>query len=144
MLLQFLALGNNSSGPQNPPNGHAYSVWDENSDWYPATYITVMNNGSITYSGNGSSSPTGYWFEPHGTGVGTSYYVRFTKVAGGDNPTSPYNPGSGWLALTSNRSWGYAGVNTLHKGAAVTVEIASDAAGNYIVSTSTQTVDNYA
>lgn len=67
--------------------------------------LTIVTNGTITVSGNGSVAGPN-WYNPTTAGIGNTHWVTLDKLSG-DSPTSGDSIGV-ILALTVNRSWTWA------------------------------------
>ncbi len=84
-------------------------------------------------------TPSGNWATPTTTGIGSSYWIRFTRTSfsgsfGGNTAT----PSTGWLQLSGNP-----GISVYNAGseaiatAEYTIEIATDSGGSNIIATAT-------
>lgn len=99
--------------------------------------IIFASGGSITYVGNQCSGPT-LWFAPATTGIGNSYWIRFTLQSG-----AAWDSGvtSGALnQLNSSRSLTWSATAGTSKTAVVSVQIYSDAGGTTLVTSGTMNV----
>jgi len=97
--------------------------------------LNVNSDGSFNLIGSDTGTVNGSWIKPNRTGVGNSYWVRFTITSG----TVTTGTTGSWLALSSNQSWTKSATN----GAASvtgTLEIATDAAGANIIAACTGSV----
>ena len=118
----------NSGGIVNPlPGGTAQA------SGLNAPYVIVNSDGTITLLAN---TTTQNWYTPTTTGIGTGYYVKFSKVSG-DN--ADYNQAADWTEITSNFYIGYASGGGAKSGD-WTVEIASDSGGTTVVTSGTYTM----
>jgi hypothetical protein len=134
-------------------NGNTYSTTD---DTTADTSLTLYTNGtwSVDSSLNGVVGSGNWWSAAPVTGIGNSYWVRFTLTStsgsgdSGSNTTfwtlKPATSGStAWLQLSSNQTIivsANAVTLSRNRTANYTVEIASDSGGTNIVSTSTITL----
>ena len=105
----------NIIGEGNLGSTGASARFNINPDGTISSAVTAFDGGSLTGSPN--------WYSPTNTGVGGSYYVKFTPTAG-----TPY-------ANTASTS----GSNSC----TFTMQIATDAAGTHVVLTSTGNVVQY-
>lgn len=92
--------------------------------------VSFLNNGTITYVGNGSTGDS-TWFEPSGATPGNNYYVSLT-LDSGNLWTSGAASGTG-VALTSTRTWSWSTTANGSKTAAVTVRFATDSGMTNVV-----------
>lgn len=106
------------------------------------TALTFNTNG--TWGANGSDSGSlgsGNWASPTTSGVGNSYWIRWTRTAvtfgGGGTAT----PSSGWNALSSNQTITVSndGSSSVYD-AVYTLEISTNSSGTNIVASSTGTL----
>lgn len=102
--------------------------------------LTLNTDGtfSVTGSGDAYETDSGNWYSPTTTGIGSSYWVRFTRTAW--NSQGSATATTGWLQLSSARSISAAAsatFNVVNCAATWTIEIASDSGGTNIVSTTT-------
>lgn len=97
--------------------------------------LTFNTNGSVSAglsSDGGSTIGSASWYLPNTTGIGSSYYIKFTPTSG----TFTANGASSFTLMNANRqviksaSAGSAGVT-------FTIQIATDSGGTNIVMTST-------
>jgi hypothetical protein len=104
--------------------------------------VTLLSDGTWTGAAVpdvGSTGPaSGNWYSPTTVGIGSSYWVRFTRNSITQSGATSASASTGWLALSSTRSITVsAGSATGDVFANYTIEIASDSGGVTIVSTST-------
>ena len=99
--------------------------------------LYLNTNGTWTITGYEGQLGASNWGTPTTAGIGSSYWVRFTRT------TNPFAPGiatasTGWLQLSSNR-----GVGVYNPGAGgvatgiYTIEISTNSGGTAIVATAT-------
>ena len=106
-------------------------------------YITLTFNTNGTWSCVGSVSGTiasGNWASPTTSGVGSSYWIRWTRTAstlGGGSST----PSSGWLALDAARTITVTnnGTSGGYVDSTYTLEISTNSGGSNIVASCTGT-----
>jgi len=106
-------------------------------------YITLTFNTNGTWSCVGSASGTiasGNWASPTTSGVGSLYWIRWTRTAstlGGGSST----PSSGWLALDAARTITVTnnGTSGGYVDSTYTLEIATDSGGSNVVASCTGT-----
>jgi hypothetical protein len=123
-----------------------FTAWDLKGDNSPGNSagatIYFNSDGTVTYAVQfvdvSNTVGTESWFSPTTTGIGNSYWVRFTVTSG----TLTTNQASTWTALSSARAFDKQAVSGAVS-ATVTVEIASDSGGTNIVFTSTGNIVSY-
>lgn len=99
----------------------------------PSASLQFGTNGSVSKTGSDSQGPSA-WYSPLTTGIGSSYWVRFTLVSG-TAPTT--NPGTGvWLQLSAARLWAWSRTTIGSTTAVGKWELATDSAGTNIVRSS--------
>ena len=103
--------------------------------------VQFNSDGTIllTASSTGPVSGPSSWYATPVAGVGSSYWVRWTLTAG----TFTTGTAGAWLSLATGASVGKSLNGTGAASATFTVQIASDAAGATILSTSTGWVVGY-
>ena len=100
-------------------------------------------NGTMNYfSFDFGYTSMGYWGSPTTTGIGSNYWIRFTRTATNSfgTPTAATNStaSTGWLQLSSAREIGISRTPGQHDfSATYTIEIASDSGGSTILTTLT-------
>ena len=100
-------------------------------------------NGTMDYfSFDFGYQSNGYWGSPTTTGIGSNYWIRFTRTATNSfgTPTAATNStaSTGWLQLSSAREIGISRTPGQHDfSATYTIEIASDSGGSTILTTLT-------
>lgn len=109
--------------------------------------VSLLSDGTWTGSAtpdNGSTGPaSGNWYTPTTVGIGSSYWVRFTRNSITTTGGGFASGSTGWLALSSTRSISSSAPNSGDYVAAnYTVQIASDSGGVTIVSTSTVNLES--
>ena len=99
-------------------------------------YLLLYTNGTWDISG-GDIYTTGNWGTPTTVGIGSSYWVRFTRTTNAF-PPSTADPSTGWLQLSANRGVAVynAGVGGVATGV-YTIEISTNSGGTNIVATAT-------
>ena len=106
----------------------------------PVEIDLFMNTDGTWYvQGNEGIISTGNWGTPTTAGIGSSYWVRFTRTANAFPPSSA-SPSTGWLQLSSNQVI-YV-LNTIYPGTGIasavyTIEISTNSGGTNIVATAT-------
>jgi hypothetical protein len=108
------------------------------SSGYAVSIDLFMNtNGTWYIQGYEGTIATGNWGTPTTAGIGSSYWVRFTRTTN-VFPPSTASPSTGWLQLSSNQS---VTVYNNTSGGVVTgvytVEISTNSGGTAIVATAT-------
>jgi hypothetical protein len=97
-----------------------------------------QTDGTITYGNNGTfSASIGNWTTPTATGIGSSYWIRFTQTASGGISTEIGSSRGVWHQLSSQRIFGLEKVNNGYAYRIYTVEISSDSGGATIVASKT-------
>jgi hypothetical protein len=130
----LLLLAAGSNGPRDLANAGPYGNTTSG-------YAIVKTNGNVEAYSGGSLAATQKWYDPTTSGIGSSYWVRFTVVSGNTPGGSDYNPGFGsWLALTSDRQVGFSYVGGYSRSAVIRIEIAADSGGAAIVSSGDYTL----
>ena len=100
-------------------------------------------NGTMDYFNFDSGyTSMGYWGSPTTTGIGSNYWIRFTRTATNSfgTPTAATNStaSTGWLQLSSAREINIERTPGQHDfSATYTIEIASDSGGSTILTTLT-------
>ena len=97
-----------------------------------------LTNGTLTYGDNGTfSGSMGNWTTPTTTGIGSSYWIRFTQTASSGTSTETGSTRGVWLQLSSDRIYGLERTATGLGYRVYTVEISSDSGGSTIVASKT-------
>jgi hypothetical protein len=95
-------------------------------------------NGTMTYGTNSTfSTSMGNWASPTTTGIGSSYWIRFTQTSSGGVSTETGSSRGVWHQLSSQRIFGLSKVNNGFANRIYTVEISSDSGGSTIVASKT-------
>jgi hypothetical protein len=95
-------------------------------------------NGTMTYGTNSTfSTSMGNWASPTTTGIGSSYWIRFTQTSSGGVSTETGSSRGVWHQLSSQRIFGLSKVNNGFAFRIYTVEISSDSGGSTIVASKT-------
>lgn len=118
------------------------SVTITSSGGSPTECTLFMNSNGIWYvQGNEGIIAEGNWGTPTTVGIGSSYWVRFTRTYQDiPSPSSSSTPSTGWLQLSSNRSVSVLnGSNGGVFGAIYTIEISTDSGGSSIIASCTGT-----
>lgn len=107
--------------------------------------LVARTTGVINISGSSVGAfPNKQWGSPTTTGIGNSYWIKFTLTAstatGTGTGTAPAT--TAWLQLSSDRQIAVTGNKTGLNGTRIvsgtyTIQIATDAAGSNIVATAT-------
>jgi hypothetical protein len=97
-----------------------------------------QTDGTITYGNNDTfSASMGNWTTPTTTGIGSSYWIRFTQTASGGISTETGSSRGVWHQLSSLRFFGLEKVSNGYAYRVYTVEISSDSGGSTIVASKT-------
>jgi hypothetical protein len=102
-----------------------------------ASYIFNSNGTIQTQTSDGGIQGSGNWATPTTTGIGSSYWIRFTETSSFGGTTEYGNARGVWVALSITPQFG---VERSTNGAGYrqyTVQIASDSGGSNIVATRT-------
>jgi hypothetical protein len=103
-----------------------------------AEYIFNSNGTIQTGTSDGGMQSAGNWATPTTTGIGSSYWIRFTQTGSSGGPiTDTGNARGVWIQITPVLSFG---ISVTANGAfykQYTVEIATDSGGSNIVATKT-------
>jgi hypothetical protein len=95
-------------------------------------------DGTITYGNNGTfSGSMGNWTTPTTTGIGSSYWIRFTQTASSGTTTETGGTRGVWLSLSSGRTYGLERTENGQGYRQYTIEISSDSGGSTIVASKT-------
>jgi hypothetical protein len=137
----LLGLGGAVAGALNPifVSSGALALYSEAvSPNSVTTGLVIASTGEITLTTativtvQSGTRQTGWWL-PTGAAPGTSYWVRRVLVSGS---LSGSDPGSGWLSLSSSRTYSILRSTNGTSTCVLYFEIASDSAGTTIVGTS--------
>jgi hypothetical protein len=98
--------------------------------------LSFLSNGTWSATLEASASKSGNWATPTTTGVGSGYWIRFTRTFFSGGAGNSATASTGWLQLNTTRSVDVTrtsgfGVTT----ADYTIEIATDSGGSNIVAT---------
>jgi hypothetical protein len=120
----------------------AYDMLADNTPGATATASLIFGtNGSVASNATidgGSTTGSASWYSPNTTGIGSSYWIRFTPTSG----SFTTNGASSFSQLSSNRQVTKS-ASTSAGGVTFTIEIASDSGGSNIVMTSTGNILRY-
>lgn len=94
-------------------------------------------DGTVNYSSNNGSGSKANWATPTTSGIGSSYWIRFTQTSSYSSTTETDSARGVWLQLSGNRSFSVTRTQYGAGGRTYTVQIASDSAGSNIVATKT-------
>jgi hypothetical protein len=130
----LLLLAAGSNGPRDLANAGPYGNTTSG-------YVKITTTGNAEAYSGGSLAATQKWYDPTTSGIGASYWVRFTVQSGSTPNGGDYNPGlNTWLALTSDRTCGFSYLGGYDRSAVIRVEIAADSGGTTIVSSGDYTL----
>jgi hypothetical protein len=103
----------------------------------PATAELVFEtNGTWNFYGEDNGNSSGNWATPTTAGVGTGYWIQWTRTAFSGGPGNSASPTSGWQQLnTAQNILVYNSGTVLTVSAQYTINIATDSAGANIVAT---------
>jgi hypothetical protein len=103
--------------------------------------LTFTSSGTVQYVGYVGSTIVGSpnWYLPTTTGIGSSYWIRFTPTTG----TATANSAATWAPLSSTQAISKGPTTSVGGTCTFTVEIATDSLGSNIVLTSTDNVVGY-
>jgi hypothetical protein len=110
-------------------------------------YLYFEANGSVySRDATGTNVVTNNWFTPTTSGIGSSYWIRWTPTVNSDvGAGNYYDPGSsGWQSLATQKFFGVAtGSNNQVRNISVSylIEIASDSSGSTIVTSATHSLE---
>ncbi len=98
-----------------------------------AATMTLATNGARTVFVSGETINVNDWYAPQTAGIGSSYWVRATRISG--NTANWTGTLDTWLAISTARTFGYTGVAVSRSGY-YRFEFSTSATGTPIVSTS--------
>lgn len=132
MSIQQLIAAGGGFVVQGPQNG---TVWAETTTGNSAiAQIAFGSDGSISWTATpgdgGTAAGDTQWYEPVTTGIGSSFWIRFTATSG----TLTTNTASTFTSLATAQSCDKSALNGALT-VTVTVEIATDSGGSNIVYT---------
>lgn len=114
------------------------------SDPTSAVTVTLYPNGTWSVEAwNYGQLDSGNWFNPLASGIGSSYWVKYTLVGtSGSSTGTNWTTTTAWLPLTSNCQFYVICTSPTNKfrTASYKIQIASDSGGVTIVSTSNVTL----
>jgi len=137
-MLDFLGRSATTISLSSLPNPlTGFDLYDPYNNNAVQNYVNFNPDG--TFQGAGHNQPsfyTGNWLSPTTSGVGSNYWIRFTRtfynqISSGASTT----PSSGWLSLTIARPlelFTYTGIGGRTE-AQWTIEISSNSSGSNIV-----------
>lgn len=97
-----------------------------------------QTDGTITYGNNSTfSGSMGNWASPTTTGIGSSYWVRFTETASDGDSTVIGSARGVWIQMSSARIFGLEKTTGGLAYRVYTIQIATDSGGSNIVATKT-------
>jgi hypothetical protein len=101
-------------------------------------YYLFNSNGVITYWTNSvNNGAVGNWASPTTTGIGSSYWIRFTQTSSFGTSTETGSARGSWISLSIAPDFGVEVSGPGYGSRTYTVEIASDSSGSTIVATKT-------
>lgn len=109
----------------------------------PYAYYLFDTNGTMTYYTNGVFGQSmGNWASPTTSGIGSSYWIRFTQTFSSGGSSETGSARGAWISLSTNPSFGIAGTGGpgAYGERRYTVQIASDSGGSNIVATRTNAI----
>jgi hypothetical protein len=128
------------NSPFTPSLSQLQSVWIVSS-WSSPTSLTLLMSSNGTWTGVGSEGnvATGNWGTPTTSGIGSSYWIRFTRTAqdipsGGQSSSAS----TGWLSLsTAQQVTVYNPASGGTFSATYSIQISTDSGGSTIVASCT-------
>ena len=99
--------------------------------------ITFYTDGSVGYAASDGSGSQPNWASPTTSGIGSSYWIKFTQTASYSVTTETGSSRGVWIQMSSNRTFGVSRTLTGAGGRTYTVQIATDSGGSNIVATKT-------
>ena len=101
-------------------------------------YYLFNSNGVITYWTNSvNNGAVGNWASPTTTGIGSSYWIRFTQTSSFGTSTETGSARGAWISLSIAPTFGVEVSGPGFGSRTYTVEIASNSSGSTIVATKT-------
>ena len=110
----------------------------DNPGGYAFAYYLFNSNGLIRYWANGTNDgAVGNWASPTTTGIGSSYFIRFTQTSSVGTCTETGAARGAWNALSVSPTFGVEKTSAGFGSRTYTVQIATDSGGSNIVATKT-------
>jgi len=110
---------------------------------YGANYPGFTASAYINFYANGTYDDqfgTKNWYSPTTTGIGSSYWIRFTQTASQGTTTLVGSGTGSWLQLSASRSIGVTKTTNGYGERTFTVEISTNSSGTNIVASKTGVV----
>jgi len=116
-----------TSGPLSGWFIGAYAT-DFTSPYSMTATVTFFTNGTFQAAATSQATQTGYWYAPTTSGIGSSYWIKVTKLSG-ETPTG--SALGTWLQLSSDRAFTLSGSTS--KLGQYSVKVATSASDSAIV-----------
>jgi hypothetical protein len=107
-----------------------------------STTLTFNTNGTWQFNGYAGGLTDGSWATPTTTGIGSSYWVRWTRTFWGGLSGNTASTSSGWQQLSTARVITVYTAGISGAQANYTVEISSDSGGSVVLATATTEIYN--
>ena len=107
-----------------------------------STTLTFNTDGTWQFDGYAGGFTDGSWATPTTTGIGSSYWVRWTRTFWGGLAGNTASSSSGWQQLSTARAITVYTAGITGAQANYTVEISSDSGGSVVLTTATTEIYN--
>ena len=117
---QALLAGGSGAGPVS----FTATLSDTKTGATASATLNLQSDGTVTVLGNASAT-SGEWYKPTTSGIGASYWAKYTLNSGTAATSGPAN--GSVTALTSTVGWNWQQTTVGSKGASAKVEIFDNA-----------------